>query len=89
MSRSRSPRLRVARRVAVAITFGLTLAGAAIAPASATEDGVITREFGRNFPTYSTCMDVGAGEAGRQHADNWQCYKQPNRTWTGYLYWYT
>jgi hypothetical protein len=60
-----------------------------VAPASAAEAGVITREFGRNFPTYSDCMSVGARAADRENADDWECYKQPNRTWTGYLYWYT
>jgi hypothetical protein len=89
MSRPTSPPFRVARRVAIAFTLGLTLAGAAISPASATELGVITREFGRNFPTYSSCIDVGASEAARQHADRWECYKQSSGKWTGYLYWYT
>lgn len=89
MSRSTSSMLRVATRAAVAFTLGLTLAGAAVAPASASAAGVITREFGRNFPTYSSCMDIGASQAARQHADNYQCYKQSSGKWTGYLYWYT
>jgi hypothetical protein len=89
MSRSKSPRLRVGRRAAVAVALGLTLAGATVASASATEQGVITKEFGHGFPTYSSCMSFGATQAGRQHADDWECYKQSNGTWTGYLFFYT
>jgi hypothetical protein len=85
MSRSTSPPLRVARRAAVAITLGLTLAGAASTPASA---GVITKVFGRGYPTYSTCYDAGRTQAARQGADSWQCYRESGK-YTGYLYFYT
>ncbi|WP_232667767.1 hypothetical protein [Pseudonocardia sp. TRM90224] len=80
---------RAAARTAVAAAFGVLLLGATAAPALAGEAGVITKPFGKGFPTYADCSDFGQRAMAREHADDWECYRQSNGRYDGYLFWYT
>jgi hypothetical protein len=89
MSRSSRSALRITARATVSAALGLALVGAAAAPALAEETGVITKPFGKGYPTEGACDDAGQNAMAREHADDYTCYRQPNNKWDGYLKWYT
>ena len=84
-----STSLRIAARAIATVGLGLVLAGATAAPALAGETGVITRPFGQNYPTKSASDDQGSNAMASQHADGWNCLKQSDGKWDGWIYWYT
>jgi hypothetical protein len=65
------------------------LTGIATATASAAEAGIITKWFGRDYPTLATCDQQGANAMAREHADGWNCLRYSDGKWDGYIYWRT
>ena len=88
MSKYATSLRRTTGRVAAMAALTLTLAGMTVAPALATETGVISKYRG-NYPTYNTCVDAGRRAQSSEHSDSYACYKQSNNTYDLYLMWYT
>jgi hypothetical protein len=89
MGKSIGSPLRIAARAAVTAVLGLALAGAAAAPAIAAESGVITQPFGWGYPTEATCHDQGRTAQDRANPDDYDCIRNSQGTWDGFLKWYT